>query len=115
MTRVGSQRHRGEKYYNIQKPRNYPEEYIQISEAGKLPRRKHTKFRSREITQKKAYKIQKPGNYPEAYKIQKPGNYPEESTQHSEAGESLKSRKTFFFFFFIYSYIFFFLVHFWFF
>ena len=28
-----------------------------------------------------------------AYKIQKPGNYPEESTQHSEQGESLKSRK----------------------
>jgi hypothetical protein len=28
-----------------------------------------------------------------AYKIQKPGNYPEESTQHSEHGESLKSRK----------------------
>jgi len=27
-----------------------------------------------------------------AYKIQAPGNYPEESTQHSEHGESLKSR-----------------------
>jgi hypothetical protein len=27
-----------------------------------------------------------------AYKIQKPGNYPEESIQHSEYGESLKSR-----------------------
>jgi hypothetical protein len=27
-----------------------------------------------------------------AYKIQTPGNYPEESTQHSENGESLKSR-----------------------
>jgi hypothetical protein len=27
-----------------------------------------------------------------AYKIQTPGNYPEESTQHSEQGESLKSR-----------------------
>ena len=27
-----------------------------------------------------------------AYKIQTPGNYPEESTQHSEPGESLKSR-----------------------
>jgi hypothetical protein len=27
-----------------------------------------------------------------AYKIQTPGNYPEESTQHSEHGESLKSR-----------------------
>jgi hypothetical protein len=27
------------------------------------------------------------------YKIQKPGNYPEESMQHSEKGESLKSRK----------------------
>jgi len=27
-----------------------------------------------------------------AYKIQTPGNYPEESAQHSEHGESLKSR-----------------------
>jgi hypothetical protein len=27
-----------------------------------------------------------------AYKIQTPGNYPEESIQHSEHGESLKSR-----------------------
>jgi hypothetical protein len=30
-----------------------------------------------------------------AYKIQTPGNYPEESIQHSEHGESLKSRKTY--------------------
>jgi hypothetical protein len=28
-----------------------------------------------------------------AYKVQKPGNYPGESVQHSEQGESLKSRK----------------------
>jgi hypothetical protein len=27
-----------------------------------------------------------------AYKIQMPGNYPEENIQHSEQGESLKSR-----------------------
>ena len=27
-----------------------------------------------------------------AYTIQTPGNYPEESIQHSESGESLKSR-----------------------
>jgi hypothetical protein len=27
-----------------------------------------------------------------AYKIRTPGNYPEESTQHSEHGQSLKSR-----------------------
>jgi len=27
-----------------------------------------------------------------AYKIKMPGNYPEESVQHSEQGESLKSR-----------------------
>jgi len=27
-----------------------------------------------------------------AYKIQTPGNYPKEKTQHSEHGESLKSR-----------------------
>jgi len=31
-----------------------------------------------------------------AYKIQTPGNYPEESIQHSEHGESLKSRKCWF-------------------
>jgi hypothetical protein len=31
-----------------------------------------------------------------AYKIQMPGNYPEESIQHSEHGESLKSRKAIF-------------------
>ena len=30
-----------------------------------------------------------------AYKIQTPGNYPEESIQHSEQGESLKSRPVF--------------------
>jgi hypothetical protein len=30
-----------------------------------------------------------------AYKIQTPGNYPEESIQHSEHGESLKSRTKF--------------------
>jgi len=28
-----------------------------------------------------------------AYKIQTQGNYPEESIQHSEHGESLKSRR----------------------
>jgi hypothetical protein len=28
-----------------------------------------------------------------AYKIQTPGNYPEESIQHTEHGESLKSRR----------------------
>jgi hypothetical protein len=30
-----------------------------------------------------------------AYKIQTPGNYPEENIQHTEHGESLKSRMTF--------------------
>jgi hypothetical protein len=29
-----------------------------------------------------------------AHKIQTPGNYPEESIQHSERGESLKSRNS---------------------
>jgi len=28
-----------------------------------------------------------------AYKIQTPGNYPEENMQHTEHGESLKSRR----------------------
>jgi hypothetical protein len=58
--------------YKIQMPGNYPEESIQYSDAGELPRRKHTTFRCRGITQKKAYNIQMPGNYPE------------ESIQHSE-------------------------------
>jgi hypothetical protein len=30
---------------------------------------------------------------PSAYKIQTPGNYPEENIQHTEHGESLKSRR----------------------
>jgi len=30
-----------------------------------------------------------------AHKIQTPGNYPEENIQHTEHGESLKSRKIF--------------------
>ena len=29
-----------------------------------------------------------------AYKLQTPGNYPKESIQHTEHGESLKSRKS---------------------
>jgi len=29
-----------------------------------------------------------------AYKLQTPGNYPKQSIQHTEQGESLKSRKT---------------------
>jgi hypothetical protein len=33
-----------------------------------------------------------------AYKIQTPGNYPEENIQHSEHGESLKSRNCYLFF-----------------
>ena len=32
------------------------------------------------------------GSETSAYKIQTPGNYPEESIQHTEQGESLKSR-----------------------
>jgi hypothetical protein len=32
-----------------------------------------------------------------AYKIQTPGNYPEENIQHTEHGESLKSRRDFLF------------------
>jgi hypothetical protein len=78
------------KAYNIQNTKkswNYPEESIQHSEHGeimKLPRRKHTTFRTRrnqEITQKKAYNIQN---------TEKSWNYPEESIQHSEHGEIIK-------------------------
>ena len=32
------------------------------------------------------------GSETSAYKIQTPGNYPEENTQHTEHGESFKSR-----------------------
>jgi hypothetical protein len=32
------------------------------------------------------------GEEPSSYKIQTPGNYPEENMQHTEHGESLKSR-----------------------
>jgi hypothetical protein len=32
-----------------------------------------------------------------AYKIQTPGNYPEENIQHTEDGESLKSRRGYYF------------------
>jgi len=35
-----------------------------------------------------------------AYKIQAPGNYPEENIQHTEHGESLKSRIVFVSFFY---------------
>ena len=36
-----------------------------------------------------------------AYKIQTPGNYPEENIQHTEHGESLKSRRYFLLFAFV--------------
>jgi hypothetical protein len=38
------------------------------------------------------YEIGTKGSETSAYKIMTPGNYPEESIQHSEQGESLKSR-----------------------
>ena len=39
-----------------------------------------------------AYEDGKECSETSAYKIQMPGNYPEEGIQHSEHGESLKSR-----------------------
>jgi hypothetical protein len=77
------------------------------------------KMEQTECSETSAYKIQTPENYPEgntqeykntiilrvpayedgtecsetsAYKIQTPGNYPDENIQHSQHGESLKSR-----------------------
>jgi hypothetical protein len=41
-----------------------------------------------------AYEDGKECSETSAYKIQMPGNYPEENIQHSEHGESLKSRAT---------------------
>ena len=42
---------------------------------------------------KPAYENETECSETSTYKIQTPGNYPEESTQYSEQGESLKSRK----------------------
>jgi len=43
-------------------------------------------------TQLPAYEDGKECSETSAYKVQTPGNYPQESIQHSEHGESLKSR-----------------------
>jgi hypothetical protein len=40
-----------------------------------------------------------------AFRIQTPGNYPEESIQHSEQGESLRSRKSFLLFIFLHIFV----------
>ena len=45
-----------------------------------------------------------------AYKIQTPGNYPEESIQHSEHGESLKSRVHILFYFILFYFILFYFI-----
>jgi hypothetical protein len=47
-----------------------------------------------------------------AYKIQTPGNYPEENIQHSQHGESLKSRVHILFYFVIFYFILFILFYF---
>jgi hypothetical protein len=68
------------------------------------PKCRHIKFRRRGITQKNssylpAYEDGTECSETSEYKIQSPGNYPEESIQHSEHGESLKSKIKFSFFF----------------
>jgi hypothetical protein len=60
-----------------------------------VPKRRHIKFRCRGIIG--VVKLTPPMKMEEcfetsAYKIQMPGNRPKEGTQHSEQGESLKSR-----------------------
>jgi hypothetical protein len=82
--------------YKIQTPGNYPEESIQHSEHGQS-------LKSR-IVHVVCFLLGNSSYLPTlkmeqtecsetlAYKIQTPGNYPEESVQHSEHGESLKSR-----------------------
>jgi hypothetical protein len=68
--------------------KRYPEESIQNSDAGELPRRKHTKFRRRGLSTRKHTKFRRWGIIQKkAFKIQTPGNYPEESIQNSDAGE----------------------------
>jgi hypothetical protein len=55
---------------------------ISNSDTGELPRSTYLPMKMEQTECSKT----------SAYKIQTPGNYPEESTQHSEQGESLKSR-----------------------
>jgi hypothetical protein len=70
---------------------------IQTSDTGKLPRRKHTTFRTHRKFEIKNTSPLWGGNCNKcsetsAYKIHTPGNYPVESIQHPEHGKSLKSR-----------------------
>jgi hypothetical protein len=75
-----------------------------------VPKRRHIKFRLRGIIQKKTYEnlnlviLHLPAyeygtecSETSAHKIQTPGCYPEENVQHTEYGESLKSRRFFLF------------------
>jgi len=71
------------------------------SDAGELPRRKHTTFRTQRKFEIKTNSPLWGGNCNthsiiwktlNQKKIQLPGNYPEESKQHSEHGKSFKSR-----------------------
>jgi hypothetical protein len=56
-----------------------------------MPRFRNTVFVPSSLTDR-AYEDGTECSETSAYKIQTPGNYPEESIQHSEHGESLKSR-----------------------
>jgi len=52
-------------------------------------------FKSSHTSRLRAYENGTECSETSPYKIQTPGNYPEESIQHSEQGESLKSRMQF--------------------
>ena len=81
--------------HKIQRPGNYPEENIQHTEHSES-----LKSRILHLYWKKSARhILLPTKMEEtecsetsAHKIQTPGNYPEENIQHTEHGESLKSR-----------------------
>jgi len=82
--------------YKIQTPRNYPEESIQHSEHGKSLKSRILHLYREEIARHLsylfAYEDGTECSETSEYKIQTAENYPEESIQHSEHGESLKSR-----------------------
>ena len=85
--------------YKIQKPGNYSEESIQHSEHGESLKSRilhlygEESARNISLFEKLRFRRRnRQTSETSAYKIQTSGNYPEESIQHSEHGESLKSR-----------------------
>jgi len=57
-----------------------------------VPKRRHISYPSSFYSHLPAYEDGTECSETSAYKFQMPGNYPKESIQHTEHGESLKSR-----------------------